>query len=243
MLRSLACLIIVVSASGLSAEDRMKTILQDDFERTESDNAREEIGGGWQTNSKSRAGGHKQADLADGTLRIKMHATADHAVSIRHDAAFQNGRINVRFKLENEKDSLGLNFADPTLKTVHAGHLFKVTVGLRRLEIADLKTGVMDLETRTARLAGKLSSERQEELKTKKKQFPVKLKQNQWHDIQVDVEGNKITVQLDGKPAGDFSSAGFAHPTKKMIRLAVPKEAVIDSIKMAAKLPENAPAN
>ena len=45
-------------------------LLQDDFERAEKDDAEEQVGGGWGTNSKSRAKGHKQVDLEDGALHV-----------------------------------------------------------------------------------------------------------------------------------------------------------------------------
>jgi hypothetical protein len=32
--------------------------------------------------------------------------------------------------------------------------------------------------------------------------------------------------------AGSFSSPGMAHPTKKMLRLSVPKNAVVDDVKI-----------
>jgi len=42
--------------------------------------------------------------------------------------------------LENEGDSLGLNFADLEFDEVHAGHLFKVKVGTMELNTPSLQT-------------------------------------------------------------------------------------------------------
>lgn len=221
------------SLSLLHATDHGKLIFEDDFNRNETDETKEAIGNGWDSNSKSRAGGNKQVDLRDGTMHIFMHKTADHAVSVKHDAAFTNGTVVCRFMLEDKKDTLGLKFADMQLKTVHAGHLFKVTIGVKKLEIADLKTGVMDLKIRTARKAGeKLSPETQKMLATKKKSFPAKLEAGQWYNLVVKVAGDKIVVAIDGKEAGAFASEGFAHPTKRMLRLSVPREAVVDDLKI-----------
>ncbi len=83
---------------------KLKLIFEDDFERNESDEEKEELGNGWSTNSSKRAGGNKQVDLREGTMHIYMHKAADHAVSVRHDAQFQNGEVHLRFMLENEKD-------------------------------------------------------------------------------------------------------------------------------------------
>ena len=78
-------------SSALVADDRGTLIFEDDFERNESQEATDEIGNGWGTNSKSRAGGNKQVDLKDGAMHITMHTTADHAVSVTHEAEFQDG--------------------------------------------------------------------------------------------------------------------------------------------------------
>ena len=87
--------------------------------------------------------------------------------------AFRDGWVELRFMLEHPRDSLTLNFADPEEKGVHAGHLFRVTARPRGVEIADLKTGVMKLEIRTARKSGKpLPAATQALLKTKTKRFP-----------------------------------------------------------------------
>ena len=56
--------------STLQAEERGRLIFEDNFNRNELQEDKEEVGNGWSTNSASRAGGHKQADLRDGTLHI-----------------------------------------------------------------------------------------------------------------------------------------------------------------------------
>lgn len=157
---------------GLSrAETKGVLIFADDFERNESQENTDEVGNGWGTNSKSRAAGNKQVDLKDGAMHIYRHEVADHGVSVTHPAEFRDGTVKIRFMLENEKDSLGLNFADLKFKEVHAGHLFKVTVSTKSVELADLKTGTMDLKIREQRKAKTLSAEQQEMLKTKKRSF------------------------------------------------------------------------
>ncbi len=229
-------LVLLGLHASLRADERT-LIFSDDFERKESQEKKDEPGNGWSTNSAWRAGGNKQVDLKDGAMYIYMHKDADHAVSVRHDAEFTNGEVEARIKLENPKDTFTLNFADAKLKTVHAGHLFKVTTGLKKLEIADLKTGVMDLEIRKARMAGKLTPQQQKMLATKKKSFPVKLQQGKWSSLKVTITGDTITAYLDGREVGSFQSEGFAHPTKRMLRLSVPKQAVVDDLKIYAIKP------
>ena len=207
-------------------------IFEDDFNRDESQQLKEEIGNGWSTASDKRAAGNKQVDLRDGTLHIYIHEVADHAVSVRHDAEFTNGAVECRFMLEHEKDVLGLNFADLEFKSVWAGHLFKVEVGIKKLKITDLKTGVMDLEIRKKRQSKQVTPELQKLLNSKTTQFPLKLKVGKWYALAVEVKGKTINVKIDGKDIGTFASDGIAHPTKRMLRLSVPRQAVVDDLKI-----------
>jgi hypothetical protein len=236
LLRGAVCLAVVLAAVCSRADDRGRLIFADDFNRTESQETKDEVGNGWMTNSASRAGGNKQVDLKDGAMHIVMHKTADHAVSVRHDGTFpKDGVVELRFKLDDSKDTLGLDFADLDLKTVHAGHLFKVTVGAGKVQIADLKTGNMDLKIYEARKAQGLTDEMKKQLAGKQKSFPVKLNPGEWYTLGVQVAGETVRTTINGKPAGEFSSEGFAHPTKRTLRLAVPREAWVDDVKMFAK--------
>ncbi len=150
---------------------------------------------------------------------------------MRHDAGFKNGMVKLRFKLEHSKDQLGLNFADLQHKVIHAGHLFKVTISTAAVEVEDLKTGKMDLEIRKARQSEQgVSPSLAKMLLTKKKRFENPIKLDSWHEVEVIVKGSQIAISFDGKKLGDFASAGIAHPTKRMLRLAVPREAVVDDL-------------
>ena len=222
--------------STLHAADYGKLIFEDDFNRKESNAAAEEIGKGWGSNSKTRAKGNKQVFLKDGAMYIKMHAEADHAVSVTHDAEFRDGAVEMRFMLEDEKDSLGLDFADLQCKEVHAGHLFKVEAGTKQVVINDMKTGVMNLKFEEAKKAKTLTKEQQAFLATTSKRFPVKLDAGKWYTLLVTITGDTVSASIDGKSVGTFSSAGFAHPTKRMLRLSVPKSAAVDDVKIYSKV-------
>lgn len=128
-------------------------IFEDDFNRDESTPNKEEIGKEWTTNSATRAKGTKQVDLENGAMHITKAAVADHGVAIFHNVAFQDGAVQLRFKL-GEGDDLGLDLVDRELKTVHAGHLCMARVTLKNLTLVDSKTGGMDNAIREKRLAG-----------------------------------------------------------------------------------------
>jgi len=222
------------SSSASALPDGAALLFEDDFERSESQETTDEPGNGWTTNSKKRAAGNKQVDLKDGAMSIFVHPAADHGVSVVHEAAFENGLIQLRFLLPEKSSSLTLDFADMKYKKVHAGHLSKVAFKTSQIEIADLKTGIFDKAIREARLEKKLTNQQQAMLKTKSKKFKRKIAPNVWHCATIKIEGNTIAVSVDDTAIGEFSSSGIAHPTKRTLRLAVPKKASVDDIKVYA---------
>lgn len=217
------------TAAGASA----RILLEDDFDRKESDPAKEEVGNGWGTNSKSRAKGVKQVDLVDGAMHITMAAVADHGVSVHHEVAFKDATIRMRFKL-GAGDDLGINIADMNEKSVHAGHICVARIKPKTIEVSDLKTGNMKLEHRQARQDKKVSPELIELLKGKQKKFNVNLALNEWHTLEVQVKGDVMSVTIDDKLVGEFQSGGIGHPTKSRLRLAVNKSAWVDDVKISS---------
>lgn len=232
---ALLFLTLLFSTSFLSADEPGTLIFEDDFERSESQEETDEIGKGWGANSKNRANGNKQVDLRDGAMFIYIHKTADHAVSVTHPAEFRNGSVHLRFMLEHKDDNLGLNFADLKYKKVWAGHLFVARISTKDVQLQDLKTGNMDLEIRELRKAKKLTQEQQKSLKSKTKRIPHKLSTGEWHSLKVSIQNDTLSVAIDDKQVGSFSSEGIAHPTKRMLRLSVPRNAVVDDVKIYSR--------
>ncbi len=228
----LLCLAASMSPFTLLADEKATLIFEDDFERSESDDTKEEIGKGWSSNSKKRAKGNKQVDLKDGAMHITFHPEADHAVSVVHPAEFQNGKVTLRFQLPTEADSLGLNFADLKFKEVHAGHICMTKISTKNVQINDLKTGVMALAMRKARQDKTITPEQQKLLKTKTKRIQHKLEAGKWHNLVVTIKDDTMTVVINEKEVGSFSSEGIAHPTKRTLRVAVPKKAIIDDLRI-----------
>lgn len=237
MNKSLLTVLLLSLGSALSADDRGTLIFEDQFSRNESQEKTDEIGNGWGSNSKARAKGNKQVDLNNGAMYIKFHPEADHAVSVTHPMAFRDGSVEMRFMLEDEQDSLGLDFADLTLKEVHAGHLFKVDFTTKAVVINDMKTGNMNLKYYDAKKAGTLTAEQKAEISKTVKRFPTRIEAGKWHTLLVTITGDQVIATVNGKDAGRFASAGFAHPTKRMLRLSVPHNAVVDDVKIWAKTP------
>ncbi len=225
----------MVSDPLSAAEALGKLIFSDDFERSESQEEKDEPGNDWTTSSDKTAGGRKQVDLRDGAMHMHTAEGANHAVSTRHEISFTDGSIGMRFRLDSEKDELRLNFADLGLKSVHAGHLFDAVIRHDKVSFEDKKTGYMNLEIRNARKDGTIAAERLKEInRTKFASFPLdtKLAPGEWHHLLVTVRGDRISAEINGREVGSFQSEGIAHPTKRLLRLLVPGAAWIDDIKI-----------
>jgi hypothetical protein len=229
------CGVFLSICLNLPAQDPGRLIFQDDFQRGESQELTDEPGNGWGTNSKGRAKNNKQVDLRDGAMYIYISPEANHAVSVTHPAEFTDGSVALRFKLDDEKDSLGLDFADLECKTVHAGHLFVAVINPKQVTLRDMKTGSMNLIIQEARLAKTLTKEQTQMLKEKEKSFPCPIETGKWHDLTVTIEDDKLSAEIDGRPVGSLKSEGIAHPTKRMLRLSVPRNATVDDVKIRQK--------
>jgi len=227
-------LLLALSASLVTsahAAPKAKLLLSDDFERSEKNDEKEDVGNGWGTNSKSRAKGRKQVDLKDGAMHITRADVADHGVSVTHEVAFKDATIQLRFKLRKE-DDLGINIADMKEKSVHAGHICMARIRPYQVEITDLKTGRMKQEHRAIRQAKKETPELKKLLAAKTKKFKTKIAPGQWHDLEVKITGDQMQVSIDGKKVGSFNSEGIGHSTKSRLRLAVNKQAWVDDVKI-----------
>ena len=229
-------LLTLALTTFLHADEQGELIFEDHFDRSESQETKDEPGNGWGTNSKSRAKGTKQVDLRDEAMYIYIHEQADHAVSVTQPAVFTDGSVSMRFMLEDGKDSIGLDFADLEFKEVHAGHLLAARIDTKRVQCQDLKTGSMRLDISEARRAKQaLNAEQQEALKGKDKSFPHTLEVGKWYNLLVQIAGDEMTVTIDGTEVGRFSSPGIAHPTKRLLRLSVLRNAVVDDVKISRK--------
>jgi hypothetical protein len=134
--------------------------------------------------------------------------------------------------LPDARDSLGVNFADPQCKEVHAGHLFAVKVSAKQVLLQDLKTGNMRLDIRKAREAKQpLTAEQQRALEGKQKTLPHSVDVGKWHDLLVKIAGDEMSVTIDGQLVGSFKSPGIGHPTKRVLRLPTARNVAVDDVK------------
>ena len=227
--------ILGVHTSTLHAASESKfgtLIFEDSFDRTESQELKDEPGNGWTTSSDRTAKGYKEVDLRDGHMYIYTHAEANHKTSVRHEFAFEDGTLGLRFKFDDEDDSLTLNFADLDEQSVLGGHLFKVIIGTKDVELLDQKTGELNRKIQEAIQNNSLTEAEKKLLAQKSATFPNKLSTDRWHQVYATTKGDKLSCTIDGKLIGSFRSEGFAHETKRLIRLLVPNNVYVDDVRI-----------
>jgi hypothetical protein len=212
-------------------KERGELVFEDDFDRSEKDDSKEQLGKEWVTNSARRAAGVKQGDLKDGGLLITMAMNADHGVSIRHDAPFDDGVVRVRFKMHDKK-GIGFNFNDPKCNASHAGHICHVGVKPHVVDFRDGKTGVFDLKIREKRLADATKEEIAKLTKGKSAYHKVKLETNKWYEMTIVIQGDTMSGYIDGKPIGSLKSTGIDHEVKQNIAFAVSGVAEVDDLRI-----------
>ena len=229
--RPIAASIPLMDGTEHGEVEHGEILIDDDFNRQEENNAFEQIGNGWGTNSKKRAKGVKQVDLVDGAMRITRAKVADHGVSVFHEAAFKDAVVSLRFQL-SKGDDLGINIADMNEKTVHAGHICVARLQLNKLEIKDLKTGSMELARRKRRQNGAETPEDKKRITKTTTKKTIKLEPDRWHELEIRIVDDQMIVKLNGDVAGMFSSEGIAHSTKSRLRLSVNQNAWVDNVKL-----------
>ena len=212
-------------------QSRGTLIFEDHFERNEKDDSKEDLGKKWVTNSAKRAKGDKQADLNEGRLEITMSDKADHGVSVRHDAPFDDGVIKARFMM-NDSKGIGFNFNDPKCKESHAGHICHLGVKPTGIDFRDGKTGTFSLAAMKIKKSGGSKSELKKLLKGKSKVEKMKLEKGKWYDVAIVIEGPKMTAYLDGKEISSFSSEGIDHPVKQNLAFSVSGKASVDDLQI-----------
>lgn len=206
-------------------------VFGDDFERSERDDSKEQLDRGWITNSEKRAAGTKQADLQDGFLKITMASHANHGVSVRHDAPFDDGVIEVRFRIHDNK-GIGFNFNDPNCKVSHAGHICHVGVKPNQVDFRDGKTGIFDLKIREKRLSGAPKEEIDALTRDKFAYHDVDLELGRWYEMKILIQRDVLSAWIDGVSVGRLKSSGIDHPVKQNLAFAVSGTADVDDLKI-----------
>ena len=125
---------------------------------------------------------------------------------------------------------------DRSLKDVHAGHLCYATLSQAELNLADRKTGSMNLAVKKKHAedaAAKRKPDPAFEAMLKKKSQTTPLKADQeWHVFTLVTEGDEMRFSLDGKLIASHRSEGYAHDPKRWFSFLANSTVWIDDVKI-----------
>lgn len=158
-------------------------------------------------------------EVRDGVLHAHQ-ARADHGAVGRVHRPMRDVAAEFRFRLEGST-SFNAVFDDQAHKGSHAGHILRVAFTPGRITLGDDKEGVMRNDIYELRRTPEGKQKSAELLKGRSASVAVKLEQERWHSVRIEVKGDLLRVFLDGKPAGELRSPGVAHPTKTSFHFTV----------------------
>lgn len=137
---------------------------------------------------------------------------------------FKDAVAEFSFHFDGNKN-VQLNMRDSRYKGSHAGHIIRVQIEPKWVELADWKTGVMKNEyyEKTSDPKADPDDKRaiREKIKDKSAGFKVTFDPAEWHTARVEVIGDEMLLSLDSKPVGYLKSEGIGHPTKNMLGITV----------------------
>lgn len=155
-----------------------------------------------------------------------MAPHANHGVSVRHDAPFDDGVVQVKFRIHDSK-GIGFNFNDPNYKVSHAGHICHVGVKPKQEDLRDGKAGIFDLKIREKRLAGASKEEINALTRDKFAYHDVDLELGRWYELKILIRGGVMSAWIDGVSVGSLKSYGIDHAVKQDTAFAVSGSVII----------------
>tara|TARA_R110002049_G_scaffold285698_4_gene467154 strand:+ start:343997 stop:344707 length:711 start_codon:yes stop_codon:yes gene_type:complete len=213
-----------LSTTAVGQQTSSTIVFEDRFDR------KHDVGNDWKLNTKE----DHQFVIEDGELHVTRNTDAKHYANLLHKAAFRNGALSLRFKLVNNDDSFRVQVRDSAFTRVKQGMLFNIRMGDGMLELQDAIVAYDIKQDMKSRKAANPSPQQQIELDKVTKTAPVDISVGTWHDFKIDVDGDDLTVMIDGKEIASLSSKGISHPTKDNFRIEVGRSLVIDDVKVAA---------
>ena len=114
---------------------------------------------------------------------------------------------------------------DKNEKSVHAGHICRVSITPTKMTVGDDKTGKMNLDVQALRDAKDLSADKEKAMKELlakcEQDGAVKLEKGKWYRLGVRIQGDLMEATLDGKLVASLRSPGIAHSTKTKFGMTV----------------------
>jgi hypothetical protein len=212
-LGSLIALLLPGIALGDEVAAKRALLFSDDF------NARTELGDNYHT----AAAGPRAWLIADGVL-VASQTQDDHGTVLRMDMPFLDFDCEMDFRF-NGGTRFNFVIDDKNEKSVHAGHICRVSTTPTKMTVSDDKTGKMNLAVQALRNAKELPADKAKAIKELlakcEKDGAVKLEKGKWYRLGVRINGDLMEASLDGKLIASLRSPGIAHLTKTQFGMTV----------------------
>jgi hypothetical protein len=179
---------------------------QDSFERTT-------LGNQW------TIGGGVYA-LKEGHLTVGEKEGNNHPAIVKIWKDFRDIELKFSFRFEGSK-GFSVVFNDMNEKSVHSGHVVRLSFAPKSVTLTDDKIGLMSLEWVNKRTDPKYKDEVEAVRAKTSRQFAADFQPGKWYAVTMVVIGDEMRVSVDGKFVGKFNSPGFAHPTKQSFHFSV----------------------
>jgi len=224
----IASVLLTATLIGVAAEEAARDLIfEDNFE------GRQALGPRY-----GEAMSHGEAfTLVDGVL-IAKQTRDDHGSVLRLEMDFDDLDVEFDFRFSG---GTRFNFVidDKEEKSVHAGHICRVSISPRQLKVGDDKTGAMNLKVREQRKAESLTEEQQnaldELLARTESVAAIELEQGQWYQMRVRIVGDLMEAWIDGELVTSLRSPGIDHPTKTKFGMTVNGSTIdFDNLKVFA---------
>jgi hypothetical protein len=191
-------------------------IFSDDFEREDL--------GEWKTIIPAFA-------VKDGVLK-GWQAKDDHGAVGRIYRPMKDVIVEFKFKLEGSKQ-FNVVFDDKNYKGSHAGHILRVAFAPTQIRLGDDKEGIMRNDIFKMRRDPQQKAAANKLLEGRGSIAKVKVEPGEWHDVVIEIVGDRMRVSYDGIAVGYLQSPGLAHETKQSVHFTVTGSGVLyDDVKI-----------
>ncbi|TWT54947.1 Arylsulfatase [Rubripirellula amarantea] len=161
--------------------------------------------------------------ISDGVLYGRQ-TNDDHGAVIRKHMDFKDIDIEFDFRF-NGGTRFNFVLDDQNEKSVHAGHICRVSLTPKRISISDDKNGSMNLEVRKQRQDKNLNADAKASLQTvlaaTQASAAVQLDEGKWHHARIQLKGDTLSAFIDGSEITRLKSPGIDHPTKTKFGMTV----------------------
>lgn len=186
-----------------------KVVFKDDFE------GRSELGKDYVRKAQSKEGWN----IRDGVMVAKQNRP-EHGTVLRRELDYSDMKFEFDFRFTEKKQWCNFNvvFDDSKEKSVHSGHISRVSISRNAIKLSDDKLGSMNKEIRDLRKLKDKTQQQEQELAQRlantSLNTKVKLSDDKWHHAVITVVGSEIRVVLDGEEVGVLDSPGNDHKTR-----------------------------